>query len=74
MAIAEKVDSRLQLIFIAGFDEITGDIITKTKSFNNIKTEATTEELLRVTEALVSLQQYDLQAVRRNDTSLLSQN
>lgn len=72
MAVAEKVNSRLQLVFEVGFDDETGDVITKTKSYNNIKTTATAEQLIAVSEALVSLQQLSLQTVRRNDTTLLT--
>ncbi|MCZ0701746.1 hypothetical protein J2T56_000041 [Natronobacillus azotifigens] len=72
MAVAEKVDSRLQLVFVTGFDDISGDVITKTKAFNNVKTDATSEQLLAITDVLVSLQQLPLQTVRRNDTTLLT--
>ncbi|WP_440895082.1 DUF1659 domain-containing protein [Amphibacillus sp. Q70] len=73
MAQADTIQSRLQLFFELGIDEDTGKIITKTKSFNNIKTEATAEQLLNIAHMLASLQQYPLHEVRRNDVSLLSE-
>lgn len=72
MAQAEMIQSRLQLYFEVGTDLETGDIITKTKSFNNIKTEANVEQLIDVAHSLASLQQYPLAEVRRNDVSLLT--
>ena len=72
MAQANMIQSRLQLFFEQGFDEETGEIITKTKSFNNIKTVATAEELLTTATTLASLQQFPLNEVRRNDVALLT--
>lgn len=71
MAQANMIQSRLQLFFEQGFDEETSEIITKTKSFNNIKTEATSEQLLVMATTLASLQQYPLHEVRRNDVAIL---
>lgn len=72
MAQANMIQSRLQLFFEQGIDQETGEPILKTKSFNNIKTLASTEQLLNVATMLASLQQHPLQEVRRNDVSLLS--
>jgi len=71
MAQAEMIQSRLQLIFKTGTDEKTGEVITKTKSFNNIKPEANADQLIDIAEVLSSLQQHPLAEVRRNDVSLL---
>lgn len=71
MAQSEMIQSRLQLFFNVGTNEETGDVITKTKSFSNIKPEATTEDLMNVAGILSSLQQHPLAEIRRNDVSLL---
>lgn len=73
MALAERIDTRLQLVFDNGVDEISGEAITKTKSFNNIKTTATAEQLLAISNALVPLQTLPLLMVKRNDTELISE-
>ena len=72
MAVANKIDSRLQFVFEDGIDPDTGDTILKTKSFNNVKVSATTDQLFAVTEALLPLQQRPLFQVKRNDTELLT--
>lgn len=73
MAEATMIQSRLQLYFEHGTDEDTGAVLTKTKSFNNIKTNATPEQLLEVAMVLAGLQQHPLYEVRRNDVALLSE-
>ncbi|WP_067839990.1 DUF1659 domain-containing protein [Amphibacillus sediminis] len=73
MAITETIDSRLQLLFEVGLNEQTGDPVTRTKSFNNISIEATSEQLLNVAQTLASLQKHPLHMVRRNDTAILSE-
>ncbi len=73
MALAERIDSRLQLTFEDGTDPISGDQMYKTKSFNNVKIDATADQLLAVTETLVPLQQLVLYSVKRNDTELITE-
>lgn len=73
MASAERIDSRLQLTFEEGTDPVSGDPIYKTKSFNNVKLDATADQLLAITQALVPLQQMDLYSVKRNDTELITE-
>ncbi|MBU5595459.1 DUF1659 domain-containing protein [Amphibacillus sp. MSJ-3] len=73
MAQVDTIQSRLQLYFEVGVDLDTGEVITKAKSFNNIKPEATAEQLMNIANALTSLQQFPLHEVRRNDVSLLSE-
>lgn len=74
MAVAHKVDTRLQLQFENGIDAVTGNLLLKNKSFNNIKTTATPDQLLAVTNALVPLQQKTLYAIKRNDTDIITEN
>lgn len=71
MAIQVTTNTRLQLYFITGVD-LDGKEVVKAKSFNNIKTDATADALLVVSNALSSLQQYPLMEIKRNDTSLVS--
>lgn len=66
----EKVRSQLQLTFDAGMDE-NGDIVTRTKSFNNVKTAATHDQLYQVASALEPLQQRALVMVERNDDTAI---
>ncbi|MDL4843094.1 DUF1659 domain-containing protein [Aquibacillus rhizosphaerae] len=72
MAVAQTIDSRLQLAFENGVDLENGKVIIKNKSFNNIKVSATPDQLLAVTTALVPLQQLTLYSVKRNDTELIT--
>jgi len=71
MATQVTTNTRLQLYFITGVD-LDGKDIVKTKSFNNVKTDATPETLLVVSNVLSSVQQYPLMEIKRNDTSLIS--
>ncbi|WP_058308662.1 DUF1659 domain-containing protein [Gracilibacillus massiliensis] len=73
MAQAERIDSRLQLTFENGVDPISGDPVYKSKSFNNVKLDATADQLLTITEALAPLQQLVLYSVKRNDTELITE-
>ncbi|WP_186578936.1 DUF1659 domain-containing protein [Aquibacillus kalidii] len=71
MAVAQKVDSSLQLTFEDGMDA-EGKAIYKKKSFSNIKTDATADQLFAITLALIPLQQLTLHSVKRNDTELIT--
>ncbi|CQR47899.1 hypothetical protein BN1058_02232 [Paraliobacillus sp. PM-2] len=73
MVTAETLDTRLQLVFDNGLDEESGEIITKTKSFNNVKTDATADQLLAIAKALIPLQTLPLLMVKRNDTELITE-
>ncbi|SDK14097.1 DUF1659 domain-containing protein [Sediminibacillus albus] len=73
MANANKVDSRLQLVFEDGIDPESGDTIFRNKSFHNVKTEATPDQLMAISTVLVGLQQKSLYSVKRNDSSLITE-
>ncbi|UOQ87033.1 DUF1659 domain-containing protein [Gracilibacillus salinarum] len=73
MATANRIDSRLQLTFENGTDPVSGDPIYKKRSFNNVKIDATADQLLEITKALVPLQQLTLYSVKRNDTELITE-
>ncbi|QHS22074.1 DUF1659 domain-containing protein [Virgibacillus sp. MSP4-1] len=70
MAVSQMIRSQLQLVFEAGPDS-DGEITYKNKNFNNVKTEATADQLMAVTNALVPLQERSLYSVERNDSSVL---
>ncbi|GGM19695.1 hypothetical protein GCM10011351_01940 [Paraliobacillus quinghaiensis] len=72
MAVTETIDSRLQLLFESGYDEVNGKTLITTKSFNNVKTDATSEQLLAIADALVPLQTLPLHMIKRNDTELIT--
>ncbi|WP_026771854.1 DUF1659 domain-containing protein [Sediminibacillus sp. JSM 1682029] len=71
MADMQKVDSRLQLVFQDGVDGESGEPILKNKTFNNVKTAVTADQLLVVSTALADLQQRELYSIKRNDSSLI---
>jgi len=72
VAQATMIQSRLQLYFEKGIDQETGEMIVKSKSFNNVKTSATPDQLLDIAETLAELQQYPLHEVRRNDVATIA--
>ncbi|MGY4690833.1 DUF1659 domain-containing protein [Salibacterium sp. K-3] len=63
---AEMINSRLTLEFIAGMDEF-GETIFKQKNFNNVKTEAGDASLLTVANAVGVLQEHPVIAVTRTN-------
>ncbi|OLO39005.1 hypothetical protein BTR23_10720 [Alkalihalophilus pseudofirmus] len=60
-------NSRLVIVFETGINQI-GEPILKTKSFNNIKTGATNEQLKAVADALTSLQAWTPHKIERSNT------
>lgn len=66
MAEAMLSQTRLRLLFEIGTDD-NGKSIIKTKTFNNIKSTATAEELFSTATALASLSKDVLDTVERND-------
>lgn len=60
-------DSQLRLVFEVGVSE-SGDPIFKGKTFNNLKKEATFEQIYQAALALSQLSAYPLSAVERNDS------
>lgn len=68
MAQAKLAESKLRLVFEAGVDD-KGTPIYKAKTFNNIKKEATADQLLQVANALSVLCSDTLSRVERADSS-----
>ncbi|MBP1969376.1 hypothetical protein J2Z83_001480 [Virgibacillus natechei] len=71
MAVADMISSTLRLVLYEGNDTITGDPIYKYKSFNNVKTEATPEQLLTIAQSISALQELSLYIIERRDNSEL---
>ncbi|MDC3417555.1 DUF1659 domain-containing protein [Aquibacillus salsiterrae] len=72
MAVSTKVDSRLQLVFENGVDPVSGNMTYKNKTFNNVKTTATPNQLLAISEALIPLQSLTLFSIRHNDSAIIT--
>lgn len=66
-SILQKSQLRLQLE--TGTHPTSGKPVFKSKTFANLKPEATAEQMLTVANALAGLQEYPLAAVERVDQS-----
>ena len=71
MATSTLSNSRLSLEFDAGIDG-KGNTVYARKSFNNVKPQATDDQLYEIVQALVPLQQHELSMIERNNTSVIS--
>lgn len=72
MAIIQMPEaSRLILTLEDGVDE-DGNVVTKTKSFNNVKPEASDEALFNVANRLAQLQTKPLASIDRHDRAQLA--
>lgn len=69
MATAYIKNSTLQLTFQNGLDSLTGEPVFQTKSFNNVKPEATADQLYTIAIAFEGLQERPLESVSRRDVS-----
>lgn len=69
MASQILLNSTLRLVFDTGVDPETGSMTTKTKSFNNVKRDATADELYTVARTFEELQAYPIYNIERRDTS-----
>ena len=67
------IGSRLQLRLIVGQDR-QGNPIYRTRSYSNVKPDASDEDVFAVGNALAGLQQHDVEELRRtNDFILLEE-
>lgn len=73
MAIANLTQSTLQLVLLTGADPDTGRPVYKTKSFTNVKTSASAEQLYAIAIAFEGLQQHPLSGINRRDNSEIRQ-
>ncbi|WP_257349185.1 DUF1659 domain-containing protein [Pseudalkalibacillus decolorationis] len=71
MATAVMNDTRLSVTFDAGID-LEGKPVFKRKSFNNVKSSATHDQLYNMIQALSPLQQYPVTQVERSNSFDLS--
>lgn len=69
MAESVLFHSQLRLILNNGTDPKTDRVITKIKSFNNVASNATADQLYAVANALLGLQTLPLYDMQRVDTS-----
>lgn len=67
MAQANLAVTKLRLTFEAGMNE-KGEPVYKAKTFNNIKTSATTDQLFQTANAIAALCIDPLYSVERNDS------
>ncbi len=70
MAQAIMTNSKVLLSYETGLNE-KGEPIFKTKTYSNVKQEATANQLYQVAQALSSLSKHPLSGVKRNDVSEL---
>ncbi|WP_047982611.1 DUF1659 domain-containing protein [Ornithinibacillus contaminans] len=69
MAVANMTNSQLRLVLHDGDDPESGEPIYKFKSFNNVKTDATADQLYTIANAFAGLQERPLYNVERKDSS-----
>jgi hypothetical protein len=74
MAVAKLVQSKLHIQFEDGIHPTSGEIVIKTKSFNNVATNATADQLYAVGTALAALQQLPLYGIERSDNAEINAN
>lgn len=60
-------DTQMRLFFETGLDE-KGEPVLKGKTFNNVKKEATIDQIYQAAQAISGLCAYTLTAVERNDS------
>lgn len=68
MAVAEKTSTQLRLVFFEGDNVETGNPMYKYKTLNNVKQDASTEQLFETGAALASLQASPLHNIERKDS------
>lgn len=69
MVITKPLSTQLRLVFYDGEDVETGKPIYRNKNFNNVKNNATDEQLFHVALAFESLQQSPVSVIERRDAS-----
>ena len=73
MAVADMTNSQLRLVLHDGDDPISGEPIYKAKSFNNVKIDATADQLYAIAHAFAGLQERSLFNIERKDSSDIRQ-
>jgi len=73
MAEQRILRSSLRLVLDNGLHPTSGKMVFKTKSFNNVKTDANADQLYAVAQALAELQTLPLYGVERVDNSEIAE-
>ena len=73
MAIQTKNPSGLKLRFDCGINDLTGKTKVKTKTYSNVRPEASVDSLFEVGSKLANLQKHDLLEIAKIDNSTLSE-
>ena len=73
MATRVPYNTRLSLIFQTGTDPNTGAPILKTKSYSNVKSSASDDDVYSVANDIASLQKYMLFEIQRTDRAKLTE-
>jgi len=73
MATASIINSQLRLIFENGTHPESGKPVYKTKTFNNVVSDASADQLYAVGTAVAQLQELPLHEINRGDTSLIDE-
>lgn len=66
MATANHFDTNIRLTYEAGIDQ-EGNPVFKRKSYNNVKTTSTAENILQAAQAIANLCQLPLYKIERDD-------
>jgi hypothetical protein len=69
MAVADLLQSTLQLTLQTGVDPNSGEATYKTKSFSNVKPTATSQQLYDIAVAFEGLQEHAVTTIGRRDNS-----
>src|SRR5699024_11774364 len=67
------IKSQLRLIFENGTHPDSGKPVYKTKTFNNVVSDASADQLYAVGTAVAQLQELPLHEINRGDTSLIDE-
>ncbi|NLZ54889.1 MAG: DUF1659 domain-containing protein [Thermoanaerobacteraceae bacterium] len=70
--VATPLNSSLRIIVETGVDE-NNKPIYRTRSYNNVKTDATDEDLMSVANQLADIQSHPVHAIRRTIESELTE-
>lgn len=69
MAVSTPVATTLRVLFENGTHPTSGKVVIKTKSFANVQTSATADQLFAVGNAFAALQTLPLYGIERYDQS-----
>ncbi|MGJ7910753.1 DUF1659 domain-containing protein [Neobacillus sp. LXY-1] len=70
MANTLLTDTQLRVVYQVGIDD-QGKPVLKNKNFNNIKTDASADQLIQTAQAIAALAGDTLYKIERNDSSEL---